>query len=124
AGSHPAVGGQANGVPGRDRTAGDLTAETAKVVVLSAGCIESPRLWLNSGLPNPNDWVGRGLTDHHFDLVIGILPHDSGLSRGPASAARADFPGHGSLEQVGIGPAGAVQVRGLTRSGNIRPFRN
>lgn len=121
---HTDAAGRANGVTWRNTITGDLTTETAKVVVLSAGCIESPRLWLNSGLPNPNDWVGRGLTDHHFDLVIGILPHDSGLSRGPGSAARADFPGHGSLEQVGIGPAGAAQFGGLTDSGIIGLYDN
>ena len=35
------------------------------------GAVETPRLWLNSGLPNPNGWVGRGLTDHAIDLVVG-----------------------------------------------------
>ncbi len=121
---HTDDAGQANGVTWRNTITGDLTTETAKVVVLSAGCIESPRLWLNSGLPNPNDWVGRGLTDHHFDLIIGILPRDSGLSSGPASATRADFPGHGSLEQVGIGPAGVAQFSGLTDSGIIGLYNN
>src|SRR5262245_23440092 len=50
--------GQANGVTWRDTFTGSVTTEQARVVVLSAGSIESPRLWLNSGLPNPNDWVG------------------------------------------------------------------
>ena len=40
-------------------------------MVLAAGPIETPRLWLNSGLPNPNDEVGRGLTDHYLDFVVG-----------------------------------------------------
>ena len=27
-----------------------------------------------AGCPNPNDWVGRGYTDHFFDWVIGVCP--------------------------------------------------
>jgi hypothetical protein len=75
------------------------------VVVLAAGCTESPRLWFNSGLPNPNDWVGRGYTDHHFDWVIGQMPFYTGSTKGPGSSARADFPGRGGLENVGLPPA-------------------
>jgi choline dehydrogenase-like flavoprotein len=71
---------------------------------MSAGCTEDPRLWLNSGLPNPNDWVGRGYTDHFFDWVIGVLPRYTGSSKGPGSAARCDFPGRGGLENVGLPP--------------------
>ncbi len=36
----------------------------AKYIVLSAGSIESPRLAMQSGLDDPNDKIGRGLTDH------------------------------------------------------------
>jgi choline dehydrogenase-like flavoprotein len=35
-----------------------------RVVVLAAGSLESPRIALRSGLPDPNGKVGRGLTDH------------------------------------------------------------
>jgi choline dehydrogenase-like flavoprotein len=121
---HKDAEGQAKGVTWRNTITGELSTETAKVVVLSAGCIESPRLWLNSGLPNPNGWVGRGLTDHHKDMVVGILPHDSGTSRGPASAARADFPGRGMLESAGIGPAGVAQFSSLTDSGIVGYYNN
>lgn len=79
--------------------------EDAQVVVLAAGCIDSPRLWLNSGLPNPNDWVGRGLTDHYMDWVVGLFDEPTGASKGAASCARADFPGNGSIEQGGLPPA-------------------
>jgi choline dehydrogenase-like flavoprotein len=116
--------GQASGVTWRDTFTGALTTETAKVVVLAAGAIESPRLWLNSGLPNPNDWVGRGMTDHHFDLVIGRLPRDSGASRGVSSGARVDFPGRGSMEQVGVGPGGLAQFSYLSDSGVIGLYDN
>src|SRR5439155_24871893 len=52
----------ARGVTWRDVNTGEQKSEEGKVVVMSAGCTENPRLWLNSGLPNPNDWVGRGYT--------------------------------------------------------------
>jgi hypothetical protein len=74
-------------------------------VVLAAGCTESPRLWLNSSLPNPNDQVGRGYTDHYFDWIIGKFSRYTGSSKGPGSAARVDFPGRGGLENVGLPPA-------------------
>jgi choline dehydrogenase-like flavoprotein len=89
----------------RDNATGDSHTEEAKVVVMSGGCTENPRLWFNSGLPNPNDWVGRGYTDHHFDWVIGLMPYYTGSSRGPGSSARCDYPGRGGLENVGLPPA-------------------
>lgn len=35
-----------------------------RFVVLAAGSMESPRIALRSGLPDPNGKIGRGLTDH------------------------------------------------------------
>jgi choline dehydrogenase-like flavoprotein len=84
---------------------GETVTEEAKVVVMAGGCTENPRLWLNSGLPNPNDWVGRGYTDHYFDWLIGVTDHYTGSSKGPGSNVRMDYPGHGGLEQVGLPPA-------------------
>jgi choline dehydrogenase-like flavoprotein len=104
----------ATGVTWRATHRGATTREDAKVVVLAAGPIESPRLWLNSGLPNPNDQVGRGLTDHFLDFVVGRLPSYTGSSKGPASAARADFPGFGCFEQAGVPPG--LQAQGLALS--------
>lgn len=90
----------------RFRTAGDEEhEERAHVVVLAAGAVESPRLWLASDLPNPNDWVGRGLTDHHMDAVFGVFDEDTGQSKGAGSNARVDLPGYGGIEQVGMPPA-------------------
>jgi choline dehydrogenase-like flavoprotein len=109
-----AAGGEARSVTWRNTRTGTLTTEEAKVVVLAAGPIETPRLWLNSGLPNPNDQVGRGLTDHYLDLVVGRLPHYTGSSKGATSAARADFPGYGCIEQVGVAPG--LQAQGLSDS--------
>jgi choline dehydrogenase-like flavoprotein len=95
----------ARGVTWRNTATGETQSEEAKVVVLSAGCVEGPRLWFRSGLPNPNDWVGRGLTDHHLDWVIGRMPYYTGSSKGANSSARIDVPGRGSIENVGLGPA-------------------
>src|SRR5262249_23573075 len=79
--------------------------EDARVVVLAGGAIESPRLWLNSALPDPNGWVGRGYTDHYADWVFGVFDEDTGSSRGAQSAARCDFPGYAGLASGGCGPA-------------------
>jgi choline dehydrogenase-like flavoprotein len=95
----------ARGVTWRNTRTGETHSEQAKVVVMAAGCTENPRLWFNSELPNPNDWVGRGYTDHYFDWVIGELPRYTGSSKGPGSAARVDYPGRGGLENVGLPPA-------------------
>ncbi len=79
--------------------------EEAKVVILAGGAVESPRLWFNSGLPNPNDWVGRGFTDHHLDWIFGVFDEYTGSSKGASSSARADFPGYGGIENGGLPPA-------------------
>ncbi len=120
------VGGQtmARAVTWRDTVTGATGTEEAKVVVLAAGCIETPRLWLNSNLPNPNGWVGRGITDHEIDLVVGIMPFDAGFTRGAASAARADFPGRGMVEQTGLPPASAAQFGAFTDAGIVGMYTN
>lgn len=104
----------ARAVTWRDTATGETVTEDAAVIVLAAGCVETPRLWLNSRLPDPNGWVGRGFTDHFFDWVIGVFPFDTGSSKGPGSSARADFPGRGGLENVGLPPA--LQAFSLTFS--------
>jgi choline dehydrogenase-like flavoprotein len=114
----------ASGVTWRSTRTGRVATEEAKVVVLAAGTVESPRLWLRSGLPNPNDQVGRGLTDHYPDLVVGLMPFATGSSKGAGSGARADFPGYGSLEVVTLPPA--LQAYGLafSDSGMAGLYRN
>jgi choline dehydrogenase-like flavoprotein len=99
------AGLQAAGVTWRDNDSGAVLSEDARVVVMAGGCIEDPRLWFNSGLPDPNGWVGRGLTDHAFDWVTGVFDEVTDSSKGPASAARADFPGRGGIENIGLAPA-------------------
>jgi choline dehydrogenase-like flavoprotein len=96
----------ATGVEFRDTWAGTVERVHADAVVLAAGCIETPRLWLNSGLPD-DDWVGRGLTTHWFDFVAGVF--DSATTealvgqpavephQGQAAGARVDVPGAGGI---------------------------
>jgi len=102
------------GVTWRSTRNGQETTEEARVVVLAGGSVETPRLWFRSGLPNPNDLVGRGLTDHYPDFVIGRFGSYTGSTRGPGSNARADFPGYGSLEVTTLPPG--LQAYGLAFS--------
>jgi len=94
----------ARSVTWRVGATGQMFTGEARVIVLSCGTVETPRLWMNSALPNPNGWVGRGLTDHFVDLVSGIMPFDVGSSRGPGSNGRIDYPGIGMLEAIGVTP--------------------
>lgn len=116
--SEPNGGHQiATGVTWRRSDTGEHHREDARVVVLAAGCTENPRLWLNSGLPNPNGWVGRGCTDHDFDAVIGLFDRDTEASKGAGSGARCDFPGHGGLELAGLPPGLQAFGMGFSDSG-------
>ncbi|GGY75195.1 GMC oxidoreductase [Marinobacter zhanjiangensis] len=99
------LGRVARGVEWRDTNTGETHSEEARVVIMAGGCIENPRLWHNSELPDFNGWVGRGLTDHALDWVVGQFPHDVGGTEGAASSSRADFPGYGSIENTANMPA-------------------
>ncbi|HET9258351.1 MAG TPA: GMC oxidoreductase, partial [Pseudonocardiaceae bacterium] len=112
-----ARGLSATGVSWRDNISGDRRRENAKVVVMAGGCTENPRLWFNSGLPNPNNWVGCGYTDHYFDWLIGSFDHYTGNSKGVGSSARLDWPGHGGLENVGLPPGLEAFAAALSDSG-------
>jgi choline dehydrogenase-like flavoprotein len=101
------------GVQYRNTWTGETGELHAKVVVMAAGGIETPRLWLNSGLPE-NEWVGKGLVNHWFDCVTGIfdeqvLINTLGVSDvkpyvGQNAAARFDYPGLGVVEIFGMSP--------------------
>ncbi len=95
-------------------TTGEHVTEDTTVVVMAGGCTESPRLWLNSGLPNPNDWVGRGFTDHFPDVLIGEFDEEAAPFKGPGSVVRADFPGRGFIMNLNFPPA--LLALGLTFS--------
>jgi choline dehydrogenase-like flavoprotein len=104
----------ATGVEYRDTWRGETERIEADIVVLSAGAIETPRLWLNSDLPD-GEWVGRGLTTHWFDWVVGFF-EESTLEEiigreairpyvGQNGAARLDYPGLGALAVNAMPPA-------------------
>ena len=102
------------GVRYRDTWTGKTGEFNARVVIMAGGTVESPRLWLNSKLPN-NEWVGKGLTSHWVDCVSGIfdekvLMNILGTSDvrpyvGQNSAARFDYPGIGAIEGFGSSPS-------------------
>jgi GMC oxidoreductase len=111
----------ARGVSWRDAHTGAVSSEAAHVVVLAAGAVESPRLWLSSGLPDPNGWVGRGLTYHHPEILIRVMPFYTGGSKGPRlgrpgrlSWARVDVPAPG-----GAGPRGRATSRSASAEGSL-----
>ena len=97
---------QATGVEFRDTWAGTHERIHADVVVLAAGCIETPRLWLKSGLPD-NGRVGKGLTTHWFDFVAGVFDPDTleatigqrevNPHQGQAAGSRLDVPDVGGI---------------------------
>jgi choline dehydrogenase-like flavoprotein len=116
--------GGARGVTWRSTRTGETHTEEATVVVLAGGCVETPRLWLRSGLPNPNDLVGRGLSDHYPDFVIGRMPFYTGSTRGPGSNARADFPGLGSLEVTTLPPGLQAYALAFSDSGMAGLYDN
>ncbi len=115
------IGTDANGhartVTWRVGATGEYFTEDAEVIVLACGAVETPRLWLNSGLPNPNDWVGRGFTDHYIDVVSGVMPFDTGTTRGPTSNGRIDYPGAGMMEVVGELPGARAAFFNLSDAG-------
>lgn len=104
---------RAIGVITRDTWTGEVNEFRAKVVVMAGGGIETPRLWLNSELPQ-NPWVGKGLTTHWFDSITGIFDERAILNAlgvsdikpfvGQNAAARFDYPGVGCIITVGITP--------------------
>lgn len=118
---------EATGVTFRDTWTGKVESVNAEVVVLAAGAIETPRLWLNAELPQ-NEWVGRGLTIHYGDNVMGLWEADDlkdmlgqptvDQHQGEDIAARFDYPGLGMLQTVGTTPGiGAILGFGASASG-------
>jgi choline dehydrogenase-like flavoprotein len=101
-----ANGGRARvrGVRWRDTVTGLHDEAESPVVVLAGGSIESPRLYLNSGLPDPGGVVGRYLTTHNQDIVTGFFDREVHPDIGQVTMARADFPGFGTLFTQGYGP--------------------
>ena len=92
---------QARGVRYRD-IEGRVFEQDARVVVLAGGAIESPRLWLASGLPDTGS-VGRYMTTHWFEYLSAEFPHEVDMHMGQTSMVRAEFPGYGFVESQGSG---------------------
>jgi len=104
---------RAVGVRYKDSWTGETGEFKAKVIVIAAGSIETPRLWLNSKLPS-NPWVGKGITSHWFDTVSGVFDEkvlmnifgvpDAGPFKGQTSGSRFDYPGLGVIQGFGLSP--------------------
>jgi choline dehydrogenase-like flavoprotein len=104
----------ATGVRFRDTWSGRKERVNAEVVVLAAGAVETPRLWLNADLPD-NGWVGRGMTIHFPDSVMGLWDGDDlegaigkrtvDQHHGQDSAIRFDHPGLGMFQPITATPA-------------------
>ena len=109
---------QAAGVQIRDTWIGETEEIRAKAIVMAAGCVETPRLWMNSGLPY-NPWVGRGLTNHYMDMVTGTFDEQTLMNIlgqpsvdpfiGHTSSSRLDYPGLGMIEIIGESPGLTAQ---------------
>ncbi len=119
-------GFRAVGVQFRDTWTGEFVELRAKTIVMAAGPVESPRLWLNSGLP-ANPWVGRGMVNHFFDWVSGIFDEKDlmailGMPEtapfvGNTAGARFDYPGLGCMLLTGLSPGLTAQLYGFSDSG-------
>jgi choline dehydrogenase-like flavoprotein len=101
------------GVRYRNTWTGEIGELRSRVVVMAGGGIETPRLWLNSELPE-NEWVGRGLLNHWFDNVSAIFDEKVLMDTlgvpdikpfvGQNAAARLDYPGLGVVQIYGMSP--------------------
>ncbi|WP_335743579.1 GMC family oxidoreductase N-terminal domain-containing protein [Salicibibacter kimchii] len=99
---------RAVGVQCRDTWTREIEEINAKAVVMAAGPMETPRLWLNSELSH-NPWVGRGLTNHHLETVTGHFDEKTLMDIigsptadpfvGHTSGARLDYPGLGMISK-------------------------
>jgi choline dehydrogenase-like flavoprotein len=100
---------------------GALWEQDARIVVISANSIESPRLLLHStgplfpeGLANSSGLVGKNLMRHPIQVNIGILPNEVTENWHSASthgvvldfhvAKKGDYPGGHMLEHLSYGP--------------------
>ena len=89
---------------------GRLHEQTADLVVVSCGAVESARLLLNSksrlfpkGIGNRYDWVGRNLQGHAYTGAVGLFEHETYDDLGPgASIAICDY-NHGNPGFTGGG---------------------
>ena len=100
----PAGTARIRGVRWRRTSSGEVHEAEAPAVVLAGGSIESPRLFMNSRLPDRGGNVGRFLTTHLQDVVSGTFDLDVNPNVGQVTMARADIPGDGCIFPQGYGP--------------------
>ncbi|MBL1097675.1 GMC family oxidoreductase [Streptomyces coffeae] len=83
----PNPGNAAPTVVFRDWTTADKAEQqvTGAHLVLAMGAVETPKLWLLSGLDNKSDQVGRNLMDHLAEEVVGLFSRPVFPFRGPQS---------------------------------------
>ncbi len=101
--------GRARGVAYFDAD-GRLEEQTADLVIVCGGAVESARLLLNTrhrlfpaGLGNRYDWVGRNLQSHTYPGAVGLFDFDTFDDLGPgASIAICDY-NHGNTGLAGGG---------------------
>jgi choline dehydrogenase-like flavoprotein len=81
----------------------------ARLVIVSAGAIESAALLQRSGHPDPHGTLGRGLILHPSLGIVGVFDHDVGGSAGIEGTMYSDHfvAGHGFFLQCLFAPLGA-----------------
>lgn len=79
-------GGSASAVVAHDLISDTVRRFRGRAVVLAAGTVESTKLAQLSGLTDPNDRIGRGITDHAVFFTHFAVPATSGYFDAGAAA--------------------------------------
>jgi len=117
-----AVGARGRILPTRDGSRPNAFAEgpvrfRARLVIVSAGAIESPALLQRSGHPDPHATIGRGLVLHPSLGIVGVFDHDVAADTGIEGTMYSDHfvAAHGFFLQCLFAPlgAGAATLPGL-----------
>jgi choline dehydrogenase-like flavoprotein len=119
-----AVGAHGRVVPTRDGSRPNSHPEglvrfRARLVIVSAGAIESPALLHRSEHPDPHGTIGRGLVLHPSLGIVGIFDHDVDAGAGIEGTMYSDHfvAAHGFFLQCLFAPlgAGAATLPGFGR---------
>ncbi|HXU00421.1 MAG TPA: GMC family oxidoreductase [Polyangia bacterium] len=109
-----AVGARGRVLPTREGSRQNALPEgpvrfRARLVIVSAGAIESPALLQRSGHPDPHDTIGRGLVLHPSLGIIGVFDHDVAAHTGIEGTMYSDHfvAAHGFYLQCLFAPLGA-----------------
>lgn len=82
------IGSKANAVVCQDLLGNITRTYKGKIIVLAAGSLESPKIALNSGLNDPNNKIGVGLTDHPAFFSAEYIIPDGSPFGGPDKHAK------------------------------------